>query len=67
MFHVKGPKILKKKKHAQLTYIKNDGKTGSSIMWVVTQDNLSLGFPTRSYSNQPAQLQRLARIVNFHL
>ena len=25
------------------------------------------GFPTRSCSNKPAQLQRLARIVNFHL
>ena len=31
------------------------------------QENLSLGFPTKSNSNQPAQLQRLARKMKFCL
>ena len=33
------------------------------VTWAATRDNLSLWFPTRSYQNQPAQLQRLAIIV----
>ena len=36
-------------------------------IWAVTQENLSLGFPTRSCPNQSAQLQRVARIVKFRL
>ena len=34
-------------------------------IWVLSQENLSLGFPTRSYPNQPAQLQRLAIKLKF--
>ena len=33
------------------------------VTWATTRKNLSLRFPTRSYQNQPAQLQRLAIIV----
>ena len=37
------------------------------IMWAAMQENLSSRFPTRSYPNQPAQLQRLARISKISL
>ena len=33
-------------------------------IWASLRDNLSLGFPKRSYPNQPAQLQRLPRKKN---
>ena len=38
--------------------------------WIVsatTWENLSLGFSSRSYPNQPPQLQRLARKLKFYL
>ena len=35
----------------------------STIKLALAQKNLSLEFPIRSYKNQLAQLQRLARIV----
>ena len=34
-------------------------------IWALTRQNLSLGFPTKWDSNQPAQLQRLARKLKF--
>ena len=34
---------------------------GTLYIWTSTQENLSLEFPTRSYLNQRAQLQTLAR------
>ena len=34
--------------------------------WAVTRENLALGFSIRSYENKPAQLKRLARLVQFH-
>ena len=37
------------------------------IIVAFSQENLSLGFPTRSYPNQAAQLQRLARNLKFCL
>ena len=39
----------------------------SDIMWASSIENLSLGFPTRSCSNKPAELLRLARDLKFHL
>ena len=38
-----------------------------NYIWALTQEDLSLGLPIRPYENQPAQLQRLARVVEFHL
>ena len=43
----------------KLSYIQNY----PNILWASSEENLSLGFLTRSYPNQPAQLQRLARKV----
>ena len=34
-------------------------------IWASTWEKLSSGFPTRSYANLPAQLQRLAKIEKF--
>ena len=34
-------------------------------IWATSRENLSSGFATRSDSNQPAQLQRLARVLKF--
>ena len=39
----------------------------AKIRWGKAQENLSSGFPTRSYLNQPAQLDRQARKLKFHL
>ena len=39
----------------------------SKDIWASTRENLSSGFPIRSYQNQPAALQRLAKIVKFRL
>ena len=36
-------------------------------IWSAMRAKLSLGFLTRIYQNQPAQLQRIARIVKYHL
>ena len=33
--------------------------------WASTQENQSSGFPTMQDSNQPAQLQKLARMLKF--
>ena len=38
-----------------------------SVIWAVTRESLSSRFLIWSYQNQPAQLQRLARIVKFRL
>ena len=35
--------------------------------WASSRQNLSSGFPTKRVSNQPLQLQRLARKLEFHL
>ena len=35
----------------------------TAIKWALIQENLSKWFPTRSCSNQPAQLQKLVRIL----
>ena len=35
------------------------------MIWSLTRENLSFGFPTKCDSNQPAQLQRLARKLKF--
>ena len=37
------------------------------IIWASTRENLSSGFLTESDSNQPVQLQRLAKIMKFAL
>ena len=37
------------------------------IKWAATRENLSSGFVKKCDSNQPAQLQGLARIVKFCL
>ena len=42
----------------------SDDRTTGEI-WASSRDGLSSGFPTRSYSNQLAQLQRLARMLKF--
>ena len=42
-------------------------KTYTIISWAATQENLSSGFPIRSYQNQTTQLQRLASILEFCL
>ena len=39
----------------------------SAIIWALSGENLSSGFPTKWYSNQPAQLQRLARKSKYRL
>ena len=39
----------------------------TNIIWASLRQNLSSGFPTRSYPKQPAQLQRLARTLKLHL
>ena len=36
-------------------------------IWALLRENLSLGFPTKSDSNQPAQLQRLARKIKIRM
>ena len=41
--------------------------TTSEIHMALTRENPSSVFPTRSYPNQPAELQRLARELKFHL
>ena len=47
-------------------YLKNYLVCNDLDMGLESQ-NLSLGFPTRSNSNQPAQLQSLAIIVKFRM
>ena len=42
-------------------------KKNMKIIWALSRENLSLGFPIKQYSNQPAQLQRLARNLKFRL
>ena len=42
------------------------GRRLSYIIWAATRHNLSLGFLLKSDSNQPPQLQRLARNLKFH-
>ena len=37
------------------------------IIWASSWENLYLGFPTRQDSNQPAQLERPARVLKFQL
>ena len=37
------------------------------VKWALTQQNLSLGFPTKGDSNQSPKLPRLARILKFRL
>ena len=44
-----------------------ENKQAAGNIWVSSLENLSLKFPIRSCQNQPAQLQRLAGIVKFHL
>ena len=53
------------KKDAMLLWVKID--IGVLYNWTATYENLSSGFPIRSYSNQPAQQQSLARKVKFRL
>ena len=36
------------------------------VIWASRQQNLSSGFPTKRVSNQPLQLQKLARKLKFH-
>ena len=38
-----------------------------NIKWASSWQNLSSGFPTKWNSNQPTQLQRLARKMKFRL
>ena len=38
----------------------------SYVNWVASKQNLSSGFPTKRYSNQPAKPQRPARKLKFH-
>ena len=38
---------------------------GCEILWALSWENLSSGFPTRWDSNQAARLQKLARVLNF--
>ena len=38
---------------------------GSYVNWTASKQNLSSGFPTKWYSNQPAKLQRPARKLKF--
>ena len=46
----------------------DDGLTQCErYIWASTRQNLSSGFPTKRVSNQSPQLQRLARILKFHL
>ena len=42
-------------------------KQNACEMWALLQENLTLGFQTRTCSNKPAQLHRLARLLNFFL
>ena len=37
------------------------------IIWTLSRENLSSGFLTKGDTNQPAQLQGLARKLKFHL
>ena len=39
------------------------GKVKYTFIWTLSQENLSSWFATRSCSNQPTQLQRLARML----
>ena len=41
-------------------------KLSIHVYWATMGESLSLGFATRLCSNQPAQLQRLARILKLH-
>ena len=43
----------------------NGTEEGTSAIWASSRENLSSGFPTKRVSNQPAQLQRLARKLIF--
>ena len=38
-----------------------------AFIWATSRENLSSGFPKNEDSNQPAQLQRLARKLKFCL
>ena len=40
---------------------------GHQLNWAAAQENRSSGFPTKCNSNQPAQLQRLAKKFEFSL
>ena len=39
----------------------------TEIIWASTREDLSSGFPTMQDSNQPAQLQRVARELKFRV
>ena len=41
------------------------GATGEGIIWALSRENLSSGFPKKRVSNQSHQLQRLARKLKF--
>ena len=44
-----------------------DSHAKETYIWASPQENLSLGLVTRPCSNQPAQLQRLARIMRLRM
>ena len=41
--------------------------SSGEINWALSRENLSSEFPTKPDSNQPAQLQRLARKVKIRM
>ena len=45
--------------------VENSVCSSTSFIWASSQENLSLGFPTKRDSNQPAQLQILARKLKY--
>ena len=61
---INGKDSIQTKKRCVL--LDSDDRTTGEI-WASSRENLSLGFPTRSYSNQLAQLQRLTRMLKFRL
>ena len=56
--------------HKWTTYLVtlwNDATNKITYIWASLRENLSLGYPTKQDSNQTPQLQRLARILQFHM
>ena len=65
LFHLES---LEKKQIVNMRETKLDHRNFHDFdEWVSTWENPSSGFSTMQDSNQPAQLQRLARMLNFCL
>ena len=56
-----GQKKKKKKQKKTRRTVAHKMFSMTRVKWAVARENLSSGFPRKQYSNQPAQLQRLAR------